>query len=80
MNRQLTLYLPNPLAARVTLFLSTKGQPLTTCRSVDERLGKNHKSSLKNLNAVMAATYYFRLKRQVAGDRVCAEFIKNRSE
>lgn len=53
---QLTLNLPNPLAARQALFLSTDGQPFTTSRAIAERFGKNHRDVLRaieNLLAVM---------------------------
>lgn len=53
---QLALSLPNPLAARQSLFMSTEGAPYTTSRAVAERFGKNHKDVLRaieNLLGVM---------------------------
>lgn len=47
---QLTLNLPNPLAARQALFLSTDGQPFTTSRAVAERFGKRHKDVLRAID------------------------------
>lgn len=52
---QLTLTLPNPLAARQALFLSTDGQPFTTSRAVAERFGKKHKNVLRDLEKLIAA-------------------------
>jgi Rha family phage regulatory protein len=52
---QLALNLPNPLAARAALFLSTDGQPFTTSRAVAERFGKRHKDVLKAINNLLAA-------------------------
>lgn len=52
---QIALNLPNPLAARQSLF-TDHGQPLTTSRAVAERFGKQHKDvlkAIKNLLAVM---------------------------
>lgn len=51
--RQLTLPLPNPLAAREALFLSTDGQPFTTSRAVAERFGKLHKDVLKAIENLL---------------------------
>ncbi len=51
---QLTLALPNPLAARESLFLSTDGQPFTTSRAVAERFGKQHKDVLKAIKKLLA--------------------------
>lgn len=50
---QLTLALPNPLAAREVLFLSTNGQPFTTSRAVAERFGKQHKDVLKAIKKLL---------------------------
>lgn len=50
---QLTLALPNPLAAREVLFLSTDGQPFTTSRAVAERFGKQHKDVLKAIENLL---------------------------
>ena len=49
---QLALNLPNPLAARQALFVSTGGQPFTTSRAVAERFGKHHKNVLRDIEAV----------------------------
>lgn len=51
---QLTLNLPNPLAARQALFLSTDGQPFTTSRAVAERFSKRHKDVLKAIKNLLA--------------------------
>jgi Rha family phage regulatory protein len=51
---QLTLALPNPLAAREVLFLSTDGQPFTTSRSVADRFGKLHKNVLRDIENLLA--------------------------
>ena len=51
---QLTLNLPNPLAARQALFLSTNGQPFTTSRAVAERFGKRHRDVLKAIKNLLA--------------------------
>ncbi len=51
---QLTLALPNPLAARESLFLSTDGQPFTTSRAVAERFGKRHKNVLRDIENLLA--------------------------
>ena len=51
---QLTLNLPNPLAARQALFLSTDGQPFTTSRAVAERFGKRHRDVLKAIKNLLA--------------------------
>ena len=50
---QLTLALPNPLAAREVLFLSTNGQPFTTSRAVAERFGKQHKNILRAIETLL---------------------------
>lgn len=52
---QLALNLPNPLAARQALFLSTHGQPFTTSRAVAERFGKRHRDVLKAIKSLLAA-------------------------
>lgn len=49
---QLTLNLPNPLAARQALFLSTNGEPFTTSRAVAERFGKKHKNVLRAIESL----------------------------
>lgn len=51
---QLALNLPNPLAARQALFLSTDGQPFTTSRAVAERFGKHHKNVLRAIETLLA--------------------------
>ncbi len=51
---QLQLNLPNPLAARESLFLSTDGQPFTTSRAVAERFGKRHRDVLKAIKNLLA--------------------------
>lgn len=51
---QFTLALPNPLAAREVLFLSTDGHPYTTSRAVAERFGKQHKDVLKAIENLLA--------------------------
>lgn len=51
---QLTLNMPNPLAARQALFLSTDGQPFTTSRALAERFGKQHKDVLKAIKKLLA--------------------------
>lgn len=51
--KQLTLALPNPLAAREALFLSTNGEPYTTSRAVAERFGKLHKDVLKAIENLL---------------------------
>lgn len=51
---QLTLNLPNPLAARQSLFMSTDGLPYTTSRAVAERFGKNHRDVLKAIKNLLA--------------------------
>lgn len=50
---QLALNLPNPLAARQSLFLSTDGQPLTTSRAVAERFGKRHTHVLRAIDRLI---------------------------
>lgn len=52
---QLALNLPNPLAARESLFLSTDGQPFTTSRAVAEHFGKTHKDVLRAIENLLAA-------------------------
>jgi Rha family phage regulatory protein len=52
---QLQLNLPNSLAAREALFLSTDGQPLTTSRAVAERFGKRHCDVLTAIKNLLAA-------------------------
>lgn len=51
---QLALNLPNPLAARQALFLSTGGQPFTTSRAVAERFGKRHTHVLRAIENLLA--------------------------
>lgn len=51
---QLALHLPNPLAAREVLFLSTDGQPFTTSRAVAERFGKQHKHVLRAIETLIS--------------------------
>lgn len=51
---QLPLNLPNPLAARQALFLSTNGQPFTTSRAVAERFGKRHTHVLRAIENLLA--------------------------
>ena len=51
---QLALHLPNPLAAREVLFLSTDGQPFTTSRAVAERFGKRHKNVIRDIENLIA--------------------------
>lgn len=53
---QIALNLPNPLAARQSLFLSTDGQPFTTSRAVAERFGKRHKNVLQTIEKLFAET------------------------
>lgn len=53
---QLALNLPNPLAARQSLFLSTDGQPFTTSRAVAERFGKRHKNVIRDIERLLAET------------------------
>lgn len=50
---QLALNLPNPLAARAALFLSTDGQPFTTSRAVAERFGKRHDTVLRTIQNLL---------------------------
>lgn len=52
--QQIALNLPNPLAARQSLFLSTNGQPFTTSRAVAERFGKNHRDVLRAIEKLIA--------------------------
>lgn len=52
--RQLALNLPNPLAARQSLFLSTDGHPYTTSRALAERFGKLHKNVLRDIERTLA--------------------------
>jgi Rha family phage regulatory protein len=51
---QFALNLPNPLAARQALFLSTGGQPFTTSRAVAERFGKRHTEVLRAIQKLLA--------------------------
>lgn len=51
---QLTLALPNPLAAREVLFLSTNGQPFTTSRAVAERFGKRHDNVIRAIKKLLS--------------------------
>ena len=51
---QLALNLPNPLAAREALFLSTDGQRFTTSRAVAEHFGKKHKNVLRAIENLLA--------------------------
>ncbi|MCY1422140.1 phage regulatory protein, Rha family [compost metagenome] len=51
---QLTLNMPNPLAARQALFLSADGSPFTTSRAVAERFGKRHKDVIKAIKKLLA--------------------------
>lgn len=51
---QLQLNLPNPLAARESLFLSTDGQPFTTSRAIAERFGKRHTEVLRAIQKLLA--------------------------
>ncbi len=51
---QFVLNLPNPLAARQALFLSTDGQPFTTSRAVSERFGKRHDTVLRTIQNLLA--------------------------
>lgn len=50
---QLALNLPNPLAARESLFVD-HDQPFTTSRAVAERFGKNHKDVLRSIEKLLA--------------------------
>lgn len=50
---QLALNLPNPLAARQSLFMSTDGLPFTTSRSVAERFGKRHHHVLRDIQNLL---------------------------
>ena len=50
---QLALNLPNPLAARQSLFMSTDGQPFTTSRAVAERFGKRHHHVLRDIQNLL---------------------------
>ena len=50
---QLTLNLPNPLAARESLF-TDHGRALTTSRAVAERFGKRHSDVLKSIKNLLA--------------------------
>lgn len=52
---QLALNLPNPLAARQALFLSTGGQPFTTSRAVAECFGKRHDNVVRDIDKLLAA-------------------------
>lgn len=51
---QLALNLPNPLAARQSLFLSTDGQPFTTSRAVATRFGKRHTHVLRAIEKLLS--------------------------
>lgn len=51
---QLTLALPNPLAAREVLFPGTDGQPYTTSRAVADRFGKLHKNVVRDIESLLA--------------------------
>ena len=51
---QTALNLPNPLAARQALFLSTGGQPFTTSRAVAERFGKRHDNVIRTIQNLLA--------------------------
>lgn len=51
---QLAPNLPNPLAARQSLFLTTDGQPFTTSRAVAERFGKRHADVLRTIEKLCA--------------------------
>lgn len=53
-NTQLALNLPNPLAARQSLFLSTDGQPHTTSREVATRFGKRHTHVLRAIEKLLS--------------------------
>lgn len=50
---QQALNLPNPLAARESLFMNTAGQPYTTSRAVAERFGKQHKDVLRAIKNLL---------------------------
>ncbi|MEI7456585.1 MAG: Rha family transcriptional regulator [Nitrosomonadales bacterium] len=50
---QLALNLPNPLAARQSLF-TDHGKALTTSRAVAERFGKQHKDVLRSVEKIIA--------------------------
>lgn len=50
---QLALNLPNPLAARQSLFID-HDQPFTTSRAVAECFGKNHKDVLRTIKNLLA--------------------------
>ena len=51
---QIALNLPNPLAARESLFLSTNGEAFTTSRAIAERFGKRHDNVLKAIKKLLA--------------------------
>lgn len=51
---QMPLNLPNPLAARASLFLSTDGQPFTTSRAVADRFGKRHDNVVRDIVKLLA--------------------------
>jgi Rha family phage regulatory protein len=51
---QITLNIPNPLAARESLFLSTDGEPFTTSRAVAERYGKRHADVLRVIGNILS--------------------------
>ena len=50
---QITLNLPNPLAARQSLFTDS-GKPLTTSRQVAERFGKPHKNVIRDIKKLLS--------------------------
>ena len=50
---QLTLALPNPLAAREALFLSAEGLPYTTSRAMGESFDKLHKNVLRDIENLL---------------------------
>lgn len=50
---QLPLNLPNPLAARASLFVD-HDQPFTTSRAIAARFGKNHKDVLRTIEKLLA--------------------------
>lgn len=52
---QLALNLPNPLAARQSLF-TDHGKALTTSRAIAERFGKNHKDVLRTIDNLLSAS------------------------
>jgi Rha family phage regulatory protein len=50
---QLALNLPNPLAARESLFIDHE-QPFTTSRAVAERFGKNHDKVVRDIKKLIS--------------------------